>query len=45
MEERKTEEIVRFNEDKIDAIIELLLKKKIITEEELSKEIEDLYKD
>jgi hypothetical protein len=40
-----TDELVSLNEDKIDALINLLIKKNVISEEELNGEIEDLYQD
>lgn len=44
-EEFSTEELVQVTEDKIDALINLLMKKKMISEDELSKELEDLYEE
>ena len=38
-----TEELARLNEDKIDAVIDLLIKKKIFTAEELTTAVESLY--
>ena len=42
-EEFSTEELVHLNEDKIDALINLLIKKGIITEKELSEAVDALY--
>ena len=44
-EEFSTEEIVQINEDKVDALINLLIKKGVITEDELDAEMDDLYED
>ena len=47
MEEEKmtTEELAKHNENQIDALLALLIKKGIITEEEFEKEFEDLFED
>jgi polyhydroxyalkanoate synthesis regulator phasin len=44
-EEFTTEDISRLNEDKVDALINLLVKKGVFTEEELTAEIDDLYEE
>ena len=38
-----TEEVAEHANDKVDALIELLVKKKVITEEEFEKEFDGLF--
>ena len=42
-DEMSTEEVAEHANDKVDALIELLIKKKVITEEEFEKEFEGLF--
>ena len=44
-EEMSTEDIARAADDKIDALINLLIKKKIITDEEMGKALDELYEE
>lgn len=44
-EELSTDELVQITEDKVDALINLLVEKKIISEQEFSKALDDLYED
>ena len=41
--EMSPEDIAQQADDKVDALINLLIKKGMISEEELDKEIDDLY--
>jgi len=43
--EMSTDEIAQHADDKIDALIALLVKKKLITEQELEKEYEGLFEE
>lgn len=40
-----TEDLAQNADDKVDALINLLIKKGIITEEEFDKELDDLYEE
>lgn len=44
-EELTFEEIAEHSNDKVDALIELLIKKGVFTEEEYNKEYEDLFEE
>ncbi len=44
-EEMTTEEIANHADDKVDALIQLLIKKKVITEDEYGKEFESLFEE
>ena len=43
--EEELEDVVEITEDKVDALINLLVKKNIISEEELTKETDGLYEE
>ena len=40
-----TEEVAQYADDKVDALIQLLIKKKVITEQELEKEYNSLFEE
>ncbi|PIN68667.1 hypothetical protein COV93_08580 [Candidatus Woesearchaeota archaeon CG11_big_fil_rev_8_21_14_0_20_43_8] len=44
-EPMSTEDIANHADDKVDALIQLLLKKKVITEDEYDKEFKSLFED
>ena len=44
-EELTTEELAQHADDKVDALINLLIKKKIITEEEFEKSFDELFEE
>ncbi len=44
-EESSTEDIAEGADDKVDALINLLIKKGIITEQEFDEEYDDLFED
>lgn len=44
-EEVKIEDVAEDADDKVEALINLLVKKGVITEEEFQKEYDDLYKE
>jgi len=40
-----TEEVAQYADDKVDALIQLLIKKKVITEQELETEYNSLFEE
>ena len=44
-DELSTEELVQLTEDKVDALINVLIEKGIVTEDELQSALDDLYED
>ncbi len=44
-EEMSAEELLQLNEDKVDALITLLIKKNVIKEDELQKAMDELYEE
>jgi polyhydroxyalkanoate synthesis regulator phasin len=44
-EDMSTEDVAEHADDKVDALIKLLVKKGVITEEEYEREFEDLFED
>ena len=44
-EDMTTEEIAQYADDKIDALIKLLVKKKVITEQDMEKEYNALFEE
>lgn len=43
--ELSTEELAQHADDKIDALVNLLIKKKLITEEEFEKSFDELFEE
>ena len=44
-EEMNVEEVAHHADDKVDALLELLIKKGVITEDEFNKEYDDLFEE